>query len=167
MDKPEPKHFAGWNGPLLPFSAFHEYYTRGHTWSAGKYEYIIPRSLNERLRIVEERSDDWTMKDMARTDTLAENGIYDADEDAKETAKMLFDTLFQSFSEHEMRHIMTELLNYCNNSEKYRRQHCGPVYELIDVDFNKYDPKAYETNSSTEPLQEHGGQHEDEGQEGS
>jgi hypothetical protein len=166
MSDSDHKYFERWNGPLLPFSAFYEYYTKGHKWVPHRDEHIIPRSLYSRIRITTEHAEDWNALELGRSETLAEHNIWDAEEDAKEVAKTLMDTLFMDFSEHEMRYIMTEMMKYCNGSEEYRRStDHGPLYELIDVDFNKYHPKAYEKNSSTEAFQECGGQHEDEGQE--
>lgn len=164
MSDSEPKYFDGWDGPLLPYSAFHAHYTKGSDWRV-REEFIIPRSMHSRFKITIEHADRWDAKDIGRADTLAEHGIYDADEDVKETAKLMMDTIFYNMSEHEYREMMVLMARYCNESEEYRRTHGSPLYEYIDVKFNEYHPKAYEKNIDT--TQGSGGQHEGKGQEGS
>ena len=148
MSKSEPRFFEHWDGPLLPPSAFYEYYSRDYTWEP-RVEYVIPLSLDERVVMTIERGSagHLDMKELARYDTLAENDIWDASEDAKELADKLMSTLFYHMSDFELMHIMNKMAERCR----------------IDQDFTK---EFYATLPPPESLPQCSGEQENERQEG-
>jgi hypothetical protein len=112
------RKFDGWDGPLLPYRAFHEFYSKGLEWNE-REAFVVPRSLHERFRIAIERSSapDTTLGraryfDCGRDETLAEHGIDCSEEDAADFADRLWECLFMYTSPNEMRAVAAKLQAY-------------------------------------------------------
>jgi hypothetical protein len=106
----EEKHEWSWKGPLRPYKAFFDHYSSKGEWYP-RYEYVIPKSITQRFRIVIEHPHDWKHYDLGREEYFAEEGVHIYEEDVKEFAKSLFDTFFQHTSIDEMTVIAKLLQN--------------------------------------------------------
>jgi hypothetical protein len=116
-----------WKGPLQPYAAFHSHYSRDFKWTAQE-EFIVPRALSQRFRIVVERGiapseGALIAYDLGRDETLAEQGIWSAKEDAEEFGLALWDTLFQYCNEYEMQAVADHIAAYIAAQNKYRAEH--------------------------------------------
>ena len=101
-----------WNNSLQPYQKFFDTY-KAEEWKMIK-EFEIPLSLDMRLRLIVERPEENQIYalDVGRAESLGEKGIYASDTDADELAQVLFNSVFEYLSVHEMEAVVKVLQTY-------------------------------------------------------